>query len=174
MRLATLEDQFDAMLESGQDDGLVAELTELVATHPLRERLVGQLMLALHRGGRTADALTIYQQAVERLRDELGVDPGPALRTAHHTVITEPVPPSIPTRVPCQLPSNLSPLVGWGNTLAAGEQALASATPWLSVTGPGGVGKTTFALCLADRARTAFPDGVLVPDGVPNRSTSPC
>jgi hypothetical protein len=65
-------------------------------------------------------------------------------------------------RVPCQLPSTLPELIGRDDTLAAGEQVLASATPWLAVTGPGGVGKTTFALCLADRARTVFPDGILV------------
>jgi DNA-binding SARP family transcriptional activator/tetratricopeptide (TPR) repeat protein len=162
LRLATLEEQFDAMLEAGQDEGLVVELTELVARHPLRERFVGQLILALHRSGRTADALTVFQQTVERLRDELGIDPGPALRTAHQTVIAEQAPPPRLTRVPCQLPSNLPVLVGRDDTLAAGEQVLASATPWLAVTGPGGVGKSTYALCLADRARTVFPDGVLV------------
>ncbi|MGN9914664.1 BTAD domain-containing putative transcriptional regulator [Phytohabitans sp. LJ34] len=162
LRLATLEKQFDAMLEADQDEGLVAELTDLVARHPLRERFVSQLMLALHRSGRTADALTVFQQTVERLRDELGVDPGLALRTAHQTVIAEQASPPIPTRVPCQLPSSLPLLVGRDDTLAAGEQVLASATPWLAVTGPGGVGKTTFALCLADRARAAFPDGILV------------
>jgi len=171
-RLATLEEQFDAAVGTGLD--VIAELTELVATYPLRERFVAQLMLALHHAGRTADALIAYRQATERLRDELGVDPGPALRQAHQTVLaerahhtglaagthqtmtTKRVPP------PCQLPASLPDLVGRDDALAAGCRVLASATPWLAVTGPGGVGKTSFALCLAGRSRERFPDGVLV------------
>jgi DNA-binding SARP family transcriptional activator/tetratricopeptide (TPR) repeat protein len=162
LRLATLKEQFDIMLESDQGEGLIVELTELVAANPLREQFVSQLMLALHRASRTADALAVYQQTTERLRDELGVDPGPALRTAHQTVIAEQVAPPMPTRVPCQLPTDLPLLVGRDDALAVGWQAIMSATPTLAVTGPGGVGKTAFALCLADRARATFPDGILV------------
>jgi DNA-binding SARP family transcriptional activator len=162
LRLTTLEKMFDVALDVGYGEDLVVELTELVGEHPLRERFVGQLMLALHRVGRTADGLAVYQQTSERLRDELGVDPGPALRQAHQTVIAEQVLPPLPARVPCQLPAGLPQLVGRDDALAAGRHVLASASPWLAVTGPGGVGKTMFALCLADQARAAFPDGVLV------------
>lgn len=62
-------------------------------------------MLALHRVGRTAGALTAYQQTIERLRDELGVDPGPALRQAHQTVISEQVLPPIERESTCPLVS---------------------------------------------------------------------
>jgi DNA-binding SARP family transcriptional activator/tetratricopeptide (TPR) repeat protein len=156
LRLAALEEQFDAALAAEQD--VVAELNELVADHPLRERLVGQLMVALHRAGRTADALAVHQQTIALLRDELGVDPGPTLQQAHQTVIAT----RAPERAPCQLPSRLPPLIGRDDTLATGRRVLASASPWLAVTGPGGVGKTTFALSLADQVRAAFPDGILV------------
>jgi DNA-binding SARP family transcriptional activator len=157
LRLATLEEQFDAALAVGQD--VVAELTGLVATHPLRERFVAQLVQALHHAGRTAEALTAYQETTERLRDELGTYPGVALRTAHQTVIAA---PASAGRAPRQLPADLPPLVGRDDALATGHHLLASASPRLAITGPSGVGKTAFALGLADQARERFPDGVLV------------
>ena len=79
-RLAALEERIDADLEAGQDAALVGELEELVARHPLRERLRGQLMLALYRSGRQADALGAYQDARRTLVDELGIEPGPELQ----------------------------------------------------------------------------------------------
>ena len=180
LRLATLEEQFDAALAAGQD--VVAELTELVATYPLRERFVAQLVLALRHTGRTAEALTTYQRTAERLRDELGVDPGPALRSAYQAVLTEAgqrrgparprssaetQPGSEPTGTgtrpaPRQLPADLPSLIGRDDELGTGLDVLSSSSPRLAVTGPGGVGKTTFALRLADRSTEWFPDGVLV------------
>lgn len=157
LRMTTLEEQFGAAMAAGQD--VVADLTELAATHPLRERLVARLVLALHHAGRTADAISVYGRTVTRLRDELGVDPGPALRQAHQTVIAEQTPP-VPT--PHRRASAPPRLVGRDEALAEGYRVLASASPWLAVTGPGGVGKTTFALCLADRSRPLFSDGVVV------------
>ena len=80
LRLAAIEDRADAELALGHHVDLVAELQRLVAEHPLRERLWGQLMLALYRAGRQADALRAFQTARRLLADELGIDPGPALR----------------------------------------------------------------------------------------------
>ena len=157
LRLAALEEQFDAALAAEHD--VIAELAGLVAAHPLRERFVGQLMLALHQAGRTAEALNTYQRTTDRLRDEFGVDPGPALREAHLTIIAA---PARTGHVPCRLPDDLPPLVGRDEALATGREVLASASPRLAVTGPGGVGKTTFALWLAHRERDRFPDGVVV------------
>jgi DNA-binding SARP family transcriptional activator len=80
MRVGLLEDRFEADLELGHHAELVAELTATLAAHPLRERLAGQLMLALYRSNRQADALRTYQELAARLADELGSDPCPDLR----------------------------------------------------------------------------------------------
>ena len=80
LRLAALEARIDADLALGRHDALTAELEQLAAEHPLRERLHGQLMLALYRCGRQADALAAYRRARDLLADELGIDPGEPLR----------------------------------------------------------------------------------------------
>jgi DNA-binding SARP family transcriptional activator/basic membrane lipoprotein Med (substrate-binding protein (PBP1-ABC) superfamily) len=80
LRLATLEDLFDAQLAAGRDSELVADLEQLVETNPLRERLRWQLMLALYRSGRQADALETYQRGRRLLVDELGLEPSETLR----------------------------------------------------------------------------------------------
>lgn len=91
LRLATLEDLFDACLESGEAAGLVAELETLVAQHPLRERPRGQLMLALYRSGRQAEALGAYQDARRVLVEELGIEPGPELQQLHAAILRQEV-----------------------------------------------------------------------------------
>jgi YVTN family beta-propeller protein len=80
LRLSTIEDRIEADLALGRPAGVVSELEALVAVHPLRERLRGQLMLALYRCGRQADALAAYQAARRTLVEELGLEPGPALQ----------------------------------------------------------------------------------------------
>ncbi len=86
-RLAALEQRVDADLEAGRDADLVGELEALVARYPLRERLRGQLMLALYRSGRQADALDVYQDTRRTLVDELGVEPGPELQQLQKAVL---------------------------------------------------------------------------------------
>ena len=76
LRLQALEDRVDANLALGRHHALVPELRELVDQHPLRERLRAQLMVALYRGGRQADALEVYREGRRTLRDELGIEPG--------------------------------------------------------------------------------------------------
>jgi DNA-binding SARP family transcriptional activator len=80
LRLATVEERLDAELELGGDAELVGELEALVAGNPLRERLCGQLMLALYRSGRQAEALDVYQATRRALVDQLGIEPSPALQ----------------------------------------------------------------------------------------------
>lgn len=87
LRLSALEDRIDADLQAGGGPGLVAELEALVAEHPLRERLRGQLMLALYRSGRQAEALQCYQDARKALVEELGIDPSPALQQLHRAIL---------------------------------------------------------------------------------------
>jgi DNA-binding SARP family transcriptional activator/streptogramin lyase len=99
-RLAVLEDRVDENLGAGKAAELVPELEELVAANPLRERLAGQLMLALYRAGRQGDALEAYQQARRTLNGELGLEPGPQLQELerrvlqHDPALTGPAPPA--------------------------------------------------------------------------------
>ena len=88
-RLATLEMRIDARLACGQSREVVPELEQMVADHPLRERLRGQLMLALYRSGRQADALAAYRAARETLIDELGIEPGVALRDLEQAILEQ-------------------------------------------------------------------------------------
>ena len=89
LRLAALEDRIDADLESGCDAELAGELEGLVEAHPLRERLRSQLMLALYRSGRQAEALAAYQGARKVLVEELGIDPSPALQQLHAAILRQ-------------------------------------------------------------------------------------
>jgi DNA-binding SARP family transcriptional activator len=88
-RLAALEDRLDAELGLGRDADLVGELESLVAAHPLRERLRGQLMLALYRAGRQAEALTAYQEARRALVEELGIEPSPSLVELERSILRQ-------------------------------------------------------------------------------------
>jgi DNA-binding SARP family transcriptional activator len=89
LRCATTEDRIDAELALGRHADVVAELEALVAQNPLRERLRGQLMLALYRSGRQAEALQVYQQTRNTLVEELGLEPGPALQRLEKAVLTQ-------------------------------------------------------------------------------------
>ena len=86
-RLGALEDRIDAELALGEHARLVGELEALVREHPLRERLIGQLMLALYRSGRQADALESYRIARRRLVDELGLEPGRELQELERAIL---------------------------------------------------------------------------------------
>jgi YVTN family beta-propeller protein len=87
-RVGALEDRIDAELTLGDHRGLVGELEGLVAAHPHRERLLGQLMLCLYRCGRQADALEAYRRGHRALGDELGLEPGPELRVLEQRILT--------------------------------------------------------------------------------------
>jgi DNA-binding SARP family transcriptional activator len=87
LRLAAHELRIEADLALGRDAALVAELEELVAGHPLRERLRGYLMLALYRSGRQAEALEAYHEARRTLVEELGIEPGPALQDLEKAIL---------------------------------------------------------------------------------------
>ena len=89
LRLAALEDRIDADLALNHHDVLVGELRELVDKHPLRERLRAQLMAALYRCGRQADALEVYREGRSALLDELGIEPGPALRELEQAILRQ-------------------------------------------------------------------------------------
>jgi DNA-binding SARP family transcriptional activator/class 3 adenylate cyclase len=89
LRLACLEERIEQDLESGRAPELVPELEGLVRAHPLREPLAQRLMLALYRAGRQADALEVYQDARRTLVEELGIEPGHALRELHQAILQQ-------------------------------------------------------------------------------------
>ena len=91
-RLDLLEDCLEAELAAGRSDGVVSELRALVAEHPLRERLRGQLMVSLYSHGRQAEALEVYRIGREKLVDEAGLEPGPALRELERAILRQELP----------------------------------------------------------------------------------
>ena len=89
LRLTALETRAEAQLGRGRHAGEIASLEALHQQHPLRERLTAQLMLALYRSGRQADALEVYQRTRRSLDDELGIEPGPALRDLERKILNQ-------------------------------------------------------------------------------------
>jgi DNA-binding SARP family transcriptional activator len=87
IRLAALEERIEAELALGRHAQLIGELGQLIAKHPLRERFRAQLMLALYRAGRQAEALVVYRRTREELVDELGIEPGPAVRELERAIL---------------------------------------------------------------------------------------
>jgi len=143
----------------------VGELETLVTAHPLRERLRGQLILALYRSGRQADALRVYGETRATLAEELGIDPSPELQRLQRAILTQdpaigpPERARVPAAPPHNLPEWLTSLVGWDRELdevgkLVGQHRL------VTVTGPGGAGKTSLAVEAARGLVAGFPDGV--------------
>ena len=89
LRLAAIEDRTEAMLTLGRHAEVIGELEMLTANHPLRERLWGQLVLALYRSGRQAEALAAFERARKFLAEELGIDPSPELRRLHERILRQ-------------------------------------------------------------------------------------
>ena len=87
LRLVALEDRIDLRLADGDHAYVVVELERLVGEHPFRERLVGLLMLALYLSGRQSESLDVYRTCRQRLVDELGLEPGPALRDLERAIL---------------------------------------------------------------------------------------
>ena len=174
-RLTAIESRIDADLACGTHAELAAELEGLAAEHPLRERLWSLRMIALYRCGRQAEALGAYEALRERLADELGIDPGPELRRLHLAVLRQdadldwhapaapvapaaaqasvtaaPVAPSAapPARPGSRLPAETTSFIGREGELATiGE--LLGLSRLVTLTGPGGSGKSRLALHVA-------------------------
>ncbi len=170
-RLAAWEDCLELEMAAGGYDTTMAELSGLVAQHPLRERLTGLWITALYRCGRRDEALTAYRTLADRLGDELGIDPSPRLRRLHEAILggheVSPTPGLADAAVvPAQLPHDVAGFVGRLDDLAvldgmlsdreAGRVAVIS-----TIAGTAGVGKTALALHWAHRVRDKFSDGQL-------------
>src|ERR1700722_17625565 len=187
LRLTALEARIDADLRLGRHAGLVAELGQLTSAHPHRERFGGQLMLALYRCGRQAEALAAFRHAREILRAELGIEPGPELARLHERMLAgDPelsAGPEAPVAgdgaghgplaevpdPPAQLPPDTLDFTGREPQVRTLCAALAAepdtsrpgAVVISAISGMGGIGKTALAIHVAHRLRDRFPDGQL-------------
>jgi predicted ATPase/DNA-binding SARP family transcriptional activator len=153
LRGAAIEARVEADLALGEHARLVGELEALVAEHPLRERLRAQQMLALYRSGRHADALAAFRAARETLDAELGLEAGPELRALEQQILThDPALRAAATGVP---PPPPTPTFGRDRDVQAVLAILESAR-LLTLTGPGGVGKTRLAIEIVRQAGGRF------------------
>jgi predicted ATPase/DNA-binding SARP family transcriptional activator len=157
LRLTAMEDRFDAEISLGHGVELVTELTDLVAAHPVRERLVAALMRALVATGRDTEALLVYQRTREALADALGVDPSPELSAVHVALLRGELGRREETRR-TNLRAELTSFVGKDADVAAVRELIAEHR-LTTVIGPGGSGKTRLA---TETARTLLGD---LPDG---------
>lgn len=157
LRLTAFEDHTEATLAQGEAD--VTELRELAKAHPLRERLHGLLMRALSGSGRQTEALAVFADIRRNLAEELGADPSPELAEAHLAVLR--AEPLRSRRIPAQLTS----FVGREEELARLGELLPAAR-LVTLTGPGGAGKTRLAIEAAGRTEdeTCFVDLASVRD----------
>ncbi|MEV6491163.1 BTAD domain-containing putative transcriptional regulator [Actinoplanes sp. NPDC051633] len=169
-RVAAHERRVELDLNSGLGAELVAELRDLTARYPLRERLWGHLMMALHVSGQRADALTTYQRLYRLLSEELGIEPGHAVQELHRRILTaraeSPPPLSQQTiTVPRQLPADVSGFTGREDELARLDRLPdMNAVVITSIGGMAGIGKTSLAVHIAHRMAGRYPDGQLFID----------
>ncbi|MBT2369787.1 AAA family ATPase [Streptomyces sp. ISL-10] len=186
-RVATLEHRIAADLALGRHEQVTVELTGLVAEFPLRERFRSQLMTALCRSGRQAEAIHLYHHGREVLAEELGVDPGEELQSTYQSLldgslvrlpqprtsaVRRPAEPSSDSAygAPATLPPDTVDFTGRERELdvlyrALAPDATAADRPRrVLVTGMAGVGKTALAVHAAHRCKQHFPDGQLYAD----------
>lgn len=182
--MAAGEERLALDIELGAHATAVAELQSLIARHPMRERLCKLLMLALYRCGRQAEALAVFDSTRVRLAEDLGIDPGPGMRTMHQrilqndeslTVPAEPawlLPPTpdvdqpASALAPAPLPADLASFTGQRHELALLDSVVDRTSPGTglaiaAIDGMAGIGKTALAVHWARRVADRFPDGQL-------------
>jgi predicted ATPase/DNA-binding SARP family transcriptional activator len=165
LRLNAVEDRIRAELALGHHTEVVGELEAHAAAHPLRERPRRQLMLALYRAGRQAEALDVYRDARATLVRELGIEPGRPLRALQEAILQQS--PALDYRWPRPKLGATSaggaPLLGRDDDLRmVTAQLLDDSVRLMTLTGPGGVGKTRLAMELCAGSRSAFDESVFV------------
>ena len=166
LRVDALEEDFEVRLALGEHRELEPALRSALADNPFRERLWGQLMLALYRGGRQADALETFQEARRVLADELGLEPGPELRRLQEAILAQdPAIAAVPVvrRRHGNLPAPSTSFVGREDELGR-VAALLHEHRLVTLTGPPGVGKSRLAVETARSLEQEFPDGIWLVD----------
>ena len=170
-RLAAAMERVILDLAMGKDADVAGELSELVLAHPFAEQPVEQLMIALYRSGRPAEALDAYRQARRRIIEELGAEPGPALRALHQEILRNDgtlVPSrhqlARPSTGPNNLPRDIPHFTGRESELKVLAEAIVTeedktAVTIVAIDGMAGVGKSTLAVHVAHRLASRFPDG---------------
>jgi predicted ATPase len=166
--LAALGDRVDADIRLGRGLELVSELTELVAAYPLREGFVAALMRALAEAGRSAEALTVYQRTRERLGEELGVDPSAELSALHTALLRGELGDRAEHRR-TNLRAELTSFIGRDDEVAA-VAGLVAGHRLVTLTGPGGAGKTRLATETARTMLGDLPDGAWLVELAPVRA----
>ncbi|WP_305783305.1 AfsR/SARP family transcriptional regulator [Symbioplanes lichenis] len=166
-RLAVTEARVEADLALGRTAELVGELTVLVGAHPTRGPVRRQLMLALHRSGRTAEALAVYRRGRETLVEELGIEPEAELTALHDALLRGDTvtPAAVGGLIPAQLPPDSADFTGRTDLVAQlGDRLAAPGPAVVALLGPGGVGKSALAVHVAHRVAGGYPDGQLHAD----------
>jgi hypothetical protein len=166
LRLEAEELRLGTLVSLGRPAQAVPDLRTLVGEHPLREQLWFELVRALHGAGRRAEALQAYADARAVLVDELGIDPGPALRGLQLTILADADAntsvPAVPSLQVFQTPPDICDFVG--RTTETSEAQAALAKGFVLLTGPVGVGKSALAVHVAHQLRERFPDGQIYVD----------
>jgi DNA-binding SARP family transcriptional activator len=159
-RIAAVEERIEADLALGRHPDLVSELEALIPKHPLRERLRGQLMLALYRSGRQSEALRAYQETRRTLVDELGIEPGPTLQQLERLILQQDSSLDLARRAGASVgepKQGGSALIGRERELAVllegFQNALSGRGRLFLIAGEPGIGKSRLADELAERAR---------------------
>lgn len=162
LRLTATEMRVDADLALGRHAEVVADLEALVASHPLRESFRGQLMRALHRAGRRADALRVYSQGRHVLADELGLDPSTDLQRLEHAILVEDATVEAPVRRDAtgegRLPQEVTSFVGRAQEVHEVAELVARSR-LVTLTGVGGSGKSRLALRVATAVAPSLSGG---------------
>ncbi|GAA1671828.1 transcriptional regulator AfsR [Kribbella yunnanensis] len=169
LRLSIAEQLYDIELTLGRHRQSIGDLTALVTDQPLREHLRAQLMTALWRSGRSAEALECYRYGAQVLIDELGIEPGPELRDLEQAVLSGSVRPARrETLVPAELPLGVPTFTGREAQVGRVRDLLTTAEPQaaviVAVAGPGGIGKSELAVHAGHLVADSFPDGQLYVD----------